>query len=352
MNKSIIYISVVCLLLFSCGQKQTKPIAFTEEVRLKTTPVKSQGKSSLCWIYSMLATIETEHLMQGDSVNLSEDFLARMWLTSATRISYLNQGKASVNMRGTAMMTLRLLEQYGVEPHDSYHLKKDLNYHVLCNKLTQMATSASQKHQGIKKLDEEVNKLLDDEIDFLPRFVFMAGAEYTPLEFGHSVCREKEYEAVTSFNHHPFGEKFVLEIPDNQLKDKVLNVPIDTLMKRIDSSIRNGHPVCWEGDVSEAGFSHNVGVAKLTREQSQQLTKTKDKQQLRQKAFEQFQTTDDHCMMLMGIARDAKGNKYYIAKNSWGVNNPYGGFMYVSEEYVLMKTILVILKNEETPHHI
>ena len=346
MNKSVIYISAICFLLFACGERQVKQTTFTDEVRLKTTPIKSQGKSSLCWIYSMLATIETEHLMQGDSVNLSEDYVARMWLKQSAHKCYLSKGKEVVNMRGTAMMTLHMLNQYGLEPHSSYHLKNDLNYHVLCNKLTQISQNAVHKRMIMSQLDKEIDKLLDDEIDFLPRFVFMAGAEYTPLEFAHSVYRPNEYVAVSSFSHHPFGEEFVLEIPDNQLRDKVLNVPIDTLMKRIDSSIRQGHPVCWEGDVSEPMFSHADGIGMLTPKQSKELAKTKDKQQLRQKLFERSKTTDDHCMMLMGIAHDAEGNKYYIAKNSWGNTNPYGGYMYVSEEYVLMKTILVILKNE------
>ncbi|MBQ2214791.1 MAG: cysteine protease [Prevotella sp.] len=346
MNKSVIYITVICFLFFACGQRQAKKqTSFTDEVRLKTTPVKSQGKSSLCWIYSMLATIETEHLMQGDSVNLSEDYIARMWLNHEARECYLNQGKTSVNMRGTALMTLRLLEKYGAEPYDSYHQKKDVNYHVLCNKLTQISRNASIKRLGFKQLNKDVEALMDEEIDFLPRFVFMAGAEYTPLEFGHSVCRPHEYVALTSFSHHPFGEEFVLEIPDNQLKDKVMNVPIDSLMRRIDTSIRHNHPVCWEGDVTEPMFSHPIGIGKLTPNQSKDLKKTKDKQQLRQQQFERFNTTDDHCMMLMGIAHDAEGNKYYMAKNSWG-DNPYGGYMYISEEYLLMKTILVILKNE------
>ena len=124
-----------------------------------------------------------------------------------------------------------------------------------------------------------------------------------------------------------------------------MNVPIDSLMHRIDTSIRHNHPVCWEGDVTEPMFSHPIGIGKLTPNQSKELKKTKDKQQLRQQQFERFNTTDDHCMMLMGIAHDAEGNKYYMAKNSWG-DNPYGGYMYISEEYLLMKTILVILKNE------
>ena len=110
------------------------------------------------------------------------------------------------------------------------------------------------------------------------------------------------------------------------------------MMRRIERSLRSGHPVCWEGDVTEPGFSFERGVAELPDE-------TPCTQQQRQKAFETRRTTDDHCMCLIGIAHDKKGRRYYIAKNSYGTNNPYGGLMYLSENYVRMKTVAVVVKN-------
>lgn len=353
MNKTIYYAIVTLLLLSSCTKKQDVPKRiFIEEVRLKTTPIRHQGKSQFCWIYAMLATIETEHLMQGDSVNLSEDYLARMWLQQAAHDSYFSKGAKAVNMRGIAPMALHLLEDYGVQPYASFHQKEEVNYHVICNKLSTIAQNAAHRQWGLQRLDKEVGDFLDDEIDFMPRFVFMAGAEYTPKEFGHSVCRPREYVALTSFTHHPFWKEFVLELPDNQTREMVMNVPLDTMMRRIDSSIHAGHPVCWEGDITEAGYSFAWGIATLTKQQARELAHAKDTMALRQQAFERFATTDDHCMELMGIARSQNGRKYYIAKNSWGDQNPYGGYMYVSEDYIRMKTTLVIVKNEETPHHI
>lgn len=347
MNKTIYYAIVILFLFSSCAKKQDVPKRiFIEDVRLKTTPVKSQGYSQFCWVYAMLATIETEHLMQGDSVNLSEDYVARMWLQQATRDSYFSKGAKVVDMRGFAPMTLRLLETYGVEPYASFHQREDVNYHVVCNKLRVIAQNAAHRQLGLQRLDKEIGDFLDGEIDFLPRYVFMAGAEYTPKEFGHSVCRPHEYVALTSFTHHPFGQEFVLELPDNQTGEKALNIPLDTLMRRIDTSIRTGHPVCWEGDITEPGFSFARGIATLTKQQTRELAHTKDTMALRQQAFERFATTDDHCMELMGIAHSGSGRKYYIAKSSWGDNNPYGGYIYMSEDYIRMKTILVIVKNE------
>ena len=346
------FLFVISVLLVGC-QKKTEPAAdsfqkkvFKDEVRLKTTPVQSQGHSSLCWIYAMLGTIETEHLMQGDSVVLSADYVARMLLTEQVRERYLTKGKKNISMRGMMPMTVHLLEQYGVEPLASYHAKSKVNYHVVGRKLKQIADVALSRRQGLKHVDKQVNDLLDSTIDFLPKFVFMLGAEYTPLEFAHSVCQNDEYEAYTSFTHHPFNEPFVLELADNQMNDSFMNIPIDTLMSRIEGSLREGHPVCWEGDVSERGFSFKKGVGQLdsAQESSMKSAKNEAVKAFRQQQFEQFKTTDDHCMVLVGIARDENNEKYYIAKNSWGKNNLYGGFMYLSENYVKLKTIAVMIR--------
>ena len=62
---------------------------FIQEVRLTATPVKDQGRSPLCWVYAVLATIETEHAAQGDSVNLSPDYTARCRLAALARRCYL-----------------------------------------------------------------------------------------------------------------------------------------------------------------------------------------------------------------------------------------------------------------------
>ena len=308
---------------------------FTNEVMLRYTPVKNQGNSSLCWAYAMLATIETEHIMMGDSVNLSVDFVARKLLAEQARCHFLSRGYDRVTMRGTAPLLLRLLSEYGAMPYDSYN-HPSLNYRALARR---MVTLSNTSHD-MSELAARAEKIFDERIGALPLKVYMLGAEYTPEEFAHSVCMRGEYIAMTSFTHHPFGETFVLEVPDNYSDEMFYNVPIDVMMKRIERSIRSGHPVCWEGDTSEAGFSFERGIAELP-------ANTPCTQQTRQKAFETRQTTDDHCLTLVGIAHDEKGHRYFIAKNSWGTDNPYGGLMYLSEDYVRMKTIAIVIKNTQ-----
>nr|WP_315409315.1 C1 family peptidase [uncultured Prevotella sp.] len=332
MKKSI-FIFLTCFVLISCGQQRSRvdipKEKFTIDLRLPTTPVKDQGSSSLCWVYAMLATIETEHIMRGDSVNLSPDYVARMYLSEqANRRRLLPnkivQKEAGITTRGMCTMTLDLIQTYGLQHYDAYRHKPDMDYNVLCRKLDK---------------GNDAEKLLDKYIGPLPNQVFMLGALYTPLEFAHSVCTDDEYIALTSFTHHPYGQRFPLEVPDNYFHNTFLNVPLDTMMNRIVQSLRSGHPVCWEGDISEPGFLFGNGFAVLKHEDKKVTAER------RQASFEAHRTTDDHVMEIVGLAHDQHGRRFFLCKNSWGTDNRYGGFMFLSENYVRMKTIAVVLRN-------
>ncbi len=329
------------IILTGCGrpsapERKQKRNEFTNEIVLKTTPVQDQGRSNLCWIYAMLATIETKCLMQGDSVHLSTDYPARMLLRDEARRYFLSHHRRPMSTRGMSSMALRLLEQYGILAYDAYHRYDGVNYDVLGRKAEQIAKACA----SLGQLDGRLDRLFDEEIGYMPKVVFMLGFEYTPVQFAQSVCRPGEYLQLTSFSHHPFGESFALETPDNRMHDTFLNVPLDTIMQRVDHALRGGYPVCWEGDISEPGFSFADGKAVLQDEDAAV------DQSRRQRDFERLATTDDHCMMLCGIARDRQGRKFYLAKNSWGTNNPYGGFMYLSENYVKMKTIAIFVSQD------
>ena len=330
--KKTVFLFLSFLVLISCekqrGKVNVSEEKFTVDLRLPTTPVKDQGSSSLCWVYAMLATLETEHIMRGDSVNLSPDYVARMYLSEqANRRRLLPnkvvQKEAGITTRGMCTMALDLIQTYGLQHYDAYRHKPNMDYNVLCRKLD---------------YGNDTEKLLDKYIGPLPNQVFMLGALYTPLEFAHSVCTDDEYIALTSFTHHPYGQRFPLEVPDNYFHDTFLNVPLDTMMNRIVQSLRAGHPVCWEGDISEPGFLFGEGYAVLKNE------KKKVTAERRQASFEARRTTDDHVMEIVGLAHDQHGRRFFLCKNSWGTANRYHGFMFLSENYVRMKTIAVVLR--------
>lgn len=317
----------------SSGEQQT----FTDEVRLSYTPVKNLGKSSLCWAYAMLATIETEHIMRGDSVNLSPAYVARMFMNEQVDACYLNRGKTHITTRGTMPQLIRLIQTYGLMPYDSYNT--DANINVTARKMQNMIRVAAAKRNGINYVRKSANNILDNGINPLPLHVYMYSMEYTPLEFAHSVCMPDEYQAITSFTHMPMNKKVVLEVPDNFNRERFINIPLDHMMNIMERSIRSGHPVCWEGDISERGFSLEDGIADIRED------KRAASQQIRQKDFEALRTTDDHCMAIVGIAHDSKGRKFFICKNSWGTANKYRGFIYMSFDYARMKTVAIMVNS-------
>lgn len=343
MKQSVI--AIIFLLLSASCSRPLRPHqhvteAFIDEVRLPVTPVSDQGRSALCWAYAMAATIEAERLRTGDSVTLSTDYAARMLLKEEARRYFLSGGRHRISLRGTAPMFLDLMERYGMLPFSSYYNSHGedirtagVNYGTLVRKVEQVTAASATLSEAERLVDE----LVDCEIGYLPGIIGIFGMNYTPLEFAHSVCTPGDYVSLTSFTHHPFGESFALEIPDNLWDDRFLNLPIDTLMAHIVRAIRHGHPVCWEGDVTEEGFNFRGGSARLA---GGHLTTG---QAGRQQAFESLRTTDDHCMMLCGLARDRRGRRFFIAKNSWGKRNAYGGFMYLDYDYVKLKTIAVVM---------
>ncbi|MGI6233046.1 MAG: cysteine protease [Prevotella sp.] len=367
MRNRITLLSLAALLMFfaACGRQTSQNggesnrqyserNCFVNDILLPTTPVKNQGRSNLCWLYAMLGTIETDRLVQGDSVNLSTDYLARRFIEEQATECYFARSDRQVSLRGMSTTALHLLEHYGAEPFDSYHNYEGVNYNVLSRKASSLARSCT----SLRMLSNRLTAILDQKIGFMPLHVFMLGAEYTPIEFAHSICLPGDYDALTSFTHHPFGSRFVLESPDNYYRDNFLNVPIDKLMGTIVSSLRAGRAVCWEGDISEPGFNFSNGTA-LTAEdrhnarlskkasikpkhptniQPQHPTVT---QADRQHDYERHLTTDDHVMEICGMAHDRYGRRYFIAKNSWGKGNRFAGFMYLSENYVRSKTIAI-----------
>jgi bleomycin hydrolase len=203
---------VAVLLIAGCKQRKAELHTFTHEVLLPMTPIKNQGKSELCWAYAMLATIETEHLLQGDSVNLSPVYLGRMLKRT--------------NQRAMGQTALNLLDRYGVVGYDV---------------------------------------LPDDATDELktPKNVFLLGARYTPLEFAHSVCAPNEYIGLTCFPDSPYYQKIDVPIPDNWEHNRLLNVPMDTLRRTVNRALRHRHPVCWESR------GHAMAVVGMARDEQQ-----------------------------------------------------------------------------------
>ena len=186
------FIAMIAL-LFGCNDKPSKE--YVHDVLLPMTPIKDQGQSQLCWAYAMLATIETEHILRGDSVNLSAVYVGRMLKRN--------------NQRAMGQTALNILQRDGVVGYDV--------------------------------LPDDATKELST-----PKWVFMLGARYTPKEFAHSVCAPDEYLSLTCWPDSPYYKKVEVSVPDNWEHNRLLNIPLDTLKAHVDRALQHRHPVCWE----------------------------------------------------------------------------------------------------------
>jgi bleomycin hydrolase len=72
-------------------------------------------------------------------------------------------------------------------------------------------------------------------------------------------------------------------------------------------------------------------------------------QELRQTAFDSQETTDDHAMHIIGLARDQNDTPYYKVKNSWGAYNSFDGYFYASIPYILYKTTAIMVHKNAIP---
>jgi len=272
----IICVLLSALLLSACADR---PRQLRMEVLNSYTPVKNQGNMQTCWAYAMLSAIETEHIMKGDSVHLSVAYVERT-MRRDTRMP--------AKGRAVAMTLINMIQRYGVVPYGA---------------------------------------MPDNDPDLpLPRNAFMHGCQYTPQEFARSVCAPDEWIALGCFKDSAYYEECLFDVPDNWEHNRVLNIPADSLLRLTERAVREGHGVCWEGDISERGFLPKEGLAVTS--------------------LINGSTTDDHCMAIIGLARDEAGQLYFVMKNSWGETPPYGGLIYMSSDYFKKKTLAVCLVRE------
>ena len=341
--------------------KEKKGYAFTIETKLPCTEVKSQDRTGTCWSFATASFVESELIRTGQGEhNLSEMFIVKNTYKDKARNYVLRQGKANFGEGALAHDLLNAVRRHGLVPESQYSGlldgKKRHDHSEMAALLKGMLEAVVKRKSLSPKWRDAYDKILDVYMGKAPQQFEYQGKTYSPHSFAKSLkFNPRDYVSITSFTHHPFNEKFVLEIPDNYSNGSFHNLPIDDVVKTIDRAIKNGYSVAWDGDVSEKGFVSGRGLAvlpkdsrstKMYREPVEEMEVT---QEMRQKTFENLSTTDDHLMHLVGIARDKNGKKYYIIKNSWGAVGPHKGYLYMSEAYVRLKTIAILVHKDMMP---
>ncbi|MDE7412562.1 MAG: C1 family peptidase [Muribaculaceae bacterium] len=363
---------------------------FTDVILIPTTPVKDQNKSGTCWAFSGLSTLEDNVLKNsGKEIDLSEMWVVRnAYIDKAKKYMRMN-GKINFAQGGSFADVLEMTRLYGAVPEEAY---SGLNYGEAKHSHYEMAEALQAYLDAILARGMKNGKLssawlpgfigiLDAYLGKAPENFTYNGKNYTPKSFAKEMgIVPEDFEIYTSYTHHPFYEEFVLEIPDNWIWSSCRNVPMEELQAVCDNALENGYSVMWAADVSEGGFKWRKGYAVLPDDKDQKdMTDTelarwvklddKDRdnakydikgpvkekkvtQESRQTTFDNYETTDDHGMVIVGTATDQEGNKYYKVKNSWDTNQIYDGFFYVSVPYFLEKTLNIGVHKNAVPKDI
>jgi len=323
--------------------------------QIDVTPVKSQDRTGTCWSFATASFLESEMIRLGhEPQNLSEMFVVRnIYRDKAFNYVHRN-GKANFSEGALAHDYINAARRHGLVPEQVYSGllpgQSQHNHSEMVGLLTAIVETMAKSRNPSDRWSRAFDKILDVYLGEVPEQFEYQGNSHTPQSFAASLDFDaKNYVSLTSFSHHPFHESFVLEIPDNFSNGSFYNVPIDELVETIDRAIEQGYSVAWDGDVSERGFDRSRGIAVLNKsgrpsdepEEEKEIT-----QQMRQTTFESHDTTDDHLMHLVGIARDKNGKKYYLIKNSWGEVGKYDGYLYMSEAYVRLKTIAIMVHKD------
>lgn len=353
---------------------------FTKVHNLDATDVQDQSNTGTCWSFSALSFFESELIRLGKGKhNLSEMFVVRhAYLDKAEKYVRMH-GKNNFGQGGAFHDIPYVIQKYGMVPEEAYaglnYGTDKHNHSELEAVLTAMVKTITENPQ--KSLTTAWKKAIAGVVDAYlgpaPESFTYQGKKYTPKEFASFMgLNMNDYVYLSSFTHHPFYSRFVLEVEDNWASQQVYNVPLDEMMQVIQSSIQKGYTVAWATDVSEKGFSFKNGLAIVPEDESSVSKKGEDNkhynnagadksgtpfdapctektinQTNRQLAFDNYQTTDDHGMHIVGIYHDQSGKTYYRVKNSWGTkNNDCDGYLFASEAYVKYKTMDVMVHKD------
>ncbi len=332
---------------------------FTIVKNLPATAVKNQAATGTCWCFATTSFLESEAIRKGTAdtdLDLSEMYTVRQEYLRRGADYYYRRGKGRRGPGGISHQATYWMERAGLMPDEAYnginYDSKTHNHSKLQKEIDDLLDTAVAHKQGVPY--EQMNEILDKYLGKVPATFTYKGKEYDPISFKeHLELEEDDYVEITSFTHHPYYGKFILEIPDNWDMAASYNVTLDELDAICTRAVMHGYTVAWDADMSEIYFAHNNHLAVFAPGENIRGAKKIEKYytespidaDIRQAMWNDFTTSDDHLMHITGIAKDQNGVKYYIVKNSWGPDNG-DGYLYVSESYFKAKTIQIMVAKD------
>ena len=369
-------------------ENKNKPV-FTTVKENKITSIKDQNRSGTCWDYSTLSYFEAEILKKtGKTYDLCESFVAnKTYMDRAIQVVRLH-GDCQFSQGGSCYDPLFCLQNYGICPEDAMPFPGSLYGDSLNNfneffslmepYVAAIAKNTASKISGQWKVG--LQGILDAYLGACPEKFTYQGKEYTPKSFAASLgLNLDDYVTITSYTHHPFYTAFAVEVQDNWRNPLSWNLPIDEMMRVIDNAINEGYCIAWGGDVSEEGFTRQGLAYAIDNKKAQSLagsdmarwlklsrterTNMLDSlgckvpeivptQQRRQERYDNWELTDDHGMLIYGLAKDQNGKEYYMVKNSWGEAGDYKGIWYMTKAFIADNTMDFMVNKNAIPKDI
>ena len=369
-------------------ENPNKPV-FTVVKENPITSIKNQNRSGTCWDYSTLSFFESEILKaSGKTYDLCESFVAnKTYMDRAIQVVRFH-GDCEFAQGGSAYDVLHCIQNYGICPENAMPFPGSLygdslnNFNEFFSILTPyvMAIAKSTSKKLTPAWKNGFQGILDAYLGKCPENFVYQGKTYTPKTFAASLgLNWNDYVTFTSYTHHPFWTQFAVEVQDNWRFPLSWNVPIEEITKIIDNAIMNGYTVAWGGDVSEDGFTRD-GLAymydtkklesmegsdmarwlKLSKAEKKNIVDSlgvnapeiKPTQKQRQERFDNWELTDDHGMLIYGIAKDQNGKEYYMVKNSWGETGEYKGIWYMTKTFIVANTMDFMINKNAVPKDI
>ena len=400
MKKAFLFLGAVAICASSVfaqeEKKEDEGYKFDTIKILPITPTKDQNNAGTCWSYSTIAFLESELLRMGKGeYDLSEMYVVEKTYNDRAMAAVRTHGDVSFSQGGAFNDVIYCLRNYGMVPDEVMPAGKmygdTLSNHTELSALTDAMVEAIAKGK-LKKLQmspdgqplwqKAIAAVHETYLGPIPEKFTYKGKEYTPKSFGESLgLNPDDYVSITSYTHHPFYQQFVIEIQDNWRWGLSWNLPLDEMMEVFDYAIDNGYTVAWGADVSEPGFRYTrkgfavlpatdgkaaakvgsdqakwsgMSAADIADEAAKHPTPQRwVTQEERQQAYDNWETTDDHGMLIFGKAKDQMGNEYYMVKNSWGLyNGEFGGNFFCSKAFVRYKTMNIVVHKDAIPAHI
>ena len=363
------------------------PYQFTAVNDLSATSVKDQYSSGTCWSFAGIGFLESELLRMGKGeYDLSEMWIARhAYHDKADKYVRLH-GKGNFSQGGATHDVFNAVREYGIVPEEVYsglqygtakHEHSEVEA-VLKGYMDAVVTNPNGRLSTAWLVG--VDGILDAYLGEVPETFIYNGKAYTPQSFAEELgLNMDDYVSITSFTHHPFYTQFAVEVPDNWAWGLSYNVPLEEMMEIIDNALLNGYSVEWAADVSEPGFQYSKGFAVIPAGTSSEasdlewakwetmssnsrramiakatepIEEMEITQELRQEGYDNYETTDDHGMLITGIFTDQNGNTFYKVKNSWDVSNIYDGYFFASAPFVAYKTMNIVVHKNAIPKDI